>query len=117
MTGAAVSGNLSSMLRMLIVVRDDLTAPQVAVACAHASLAAWFKWGVKTNWLKWADSSFVKVIRRASAAQFEQAKKEAEHIVLTESTLEGRETCLVFDIEEEYPKFLNYLPRYGAVNL
>lgn len=98
-------------LRMLIVVRDDLTPPQVAVACAHASLAAYLKWGKEPLFQEWL-GSFIKVIRKADANQFEQAKKEFPHIVLTESTLGNRETCLVFNIDREYPKFLNFLQRY-----
>lgn len=100
-------------LRMLIVVRDDLTPPQVAVACAHAALAAWFKWGHLPLWIEWRSNSFVKVIRQANAQEFDRAKKEFAHLVMTESSLGNRETCLVFDMDREYPKFLNFLPRYS----
>lgn len=111
--------NEPKILRMLIVVRDDLPPNHVALACAHGSIAAWFKWGENytidnaSDLMKeWRDKSFRKVIRKATAEQFEQAKKEHPHIVMTESNLGGRETALVFQMAFEYPKFLNFLPKY-----
>lgn len=100
------------MLRMLIVVRDDLPPNHVALACAHASLAAWLRWSGDGDMVRWKEVSFRKVIRKATAEQFEQAKKEHPHILMTESSLDGRETALVFKMSEEYPKFLNFLPKY-----
>ena len=99
-------------LRMLIVVRDDLPSNHVALTCAHASLAAYLLWEKEPLMKQWRQNSFLKVIRKATADQFEQAKLEHPRLIMTESSLDGRETSLVFQMAEEYPKFLNYLPRY-----
>ena len=100
------------MLRMLIVVKNDLPPEHVALTCAHGSLAGYLKWKDDPILLEWVNSSFRKVIRMASPTEFQQAKLHGEHIVMTESSLEGQETALVFRINEEYPKFLNYLRKY-----
>ncbi len=104
-------------LRMYIIVRDDLPPEHVALACAHGSLAAWFKWAAHEDmeffgiFNEWQQTSFRKVICKATAEQFERAKLEHAHIVMTESSL-GRETALVLRIAEEYPKFFKFLPKY-----
>ncbi len=100
------------MLRMLIVVKNDLPPEHVALTCSHASLAAYLKWKDDPILLEWVNTSFRKVIRMASPTEFQQAKAYGEHLVMTESSLEGQETALVFRINEEYPKFLNYLRKY-----
>lgn len=116
-------GNMA--LRMYIIVRDDLPPEHVALTCAHASLAAWFKWAAHEDmeffpiFLEWKDTSFRKVICKATAEQFERAKLETEnaHLVMTESSLGGRETALVLRIAEEYPKFFKFLPKYKYVDI
>lgn len=101
-------------LRMVIIVRDDLPPNHVALACAHAAIAIYAKCIEHDKLMQeWKANSFRKVIRKATAAQFEQAKLEhPKHLVMTESSLDGRETAIVFEMAEEYPKFINYLPRY-----
>lgn len=103
-------------LRLLAVVRDDLPPNHVALTLFHAGLSVYIRWIDNPEYSKiidlWLTHSFKKVIRKANAAQFEQAKKEHPHIVMTESSLEGKETALIFLPSDDHPKFLNYLPKY-----
>lgn len=102
-------------LHLLTVVRDDLTPEQVAVACQHAAAAACIRWAKDPLMFEWADKSFRKIIRMANKGQFDYAKKESPHLLMTESSLGNRETCMVLVMSREYPKFFNYLPRYNHV--
>ncbi len=103
-------------LRLLAVVRDDLPPNHVALTLFHAGLSVYLKWKENPEHAPivdlWVTHSFKKVIRKANATQFEQAKKEHPHIVMTESSLEGKETALIFVPSDDYPKFLNFLPKY-----
>lgn len=49
--------------------------------------------------------------------EFENAKKEADHTVLTESALGGQEVCIAFSPRDEYSKMFKFLKMWGPQNI
>ena len=57
---------------------------------------------------EWLSGPFFKVVCKVSGKEFENAKKESENIVLTESSLENQEVCVAFVPREEYSKMFKF---------
>ncbi|MNW04212.1 hypothetical protein D3C71_2002710 [compost metagenome] len=49
---------------------------------------------------------------KVNATEFDNAKQVADHVVLTESALDGREVAIVFKPREEWPKMFKFLRLY-----
>lgn len=59
-------------------------------------------------------NSFKKVVVEATDEDFEKAKKYGDHVVITESSLEGKEVALAFAPMEKIPNFLKSLLFFGS---
>jgi hypothetical protein len=99
-------------LKMYIVIHETVPLGLAVVAAAHASLATYFKFKDDSVVRDWLADSFYKVIVRADAFAFEAAKQLPDSIVLTESSLGGREVAIGFKPREEWPDLLRKLPLY-----
>lgn len=99
-------------MKMYILVKDDVPTGFALLACAHASLACYLRFKESPEVAEWLSGPFYKVICRATAAQFEQAKEVADHVVLTESALGHAEVALAFKPRAEWPKAFRFLPLY-----
>jgi hypothetical protein len=62
--------------------------------------------------LRWVVESFKKVICLVNDSEFEKAKEFEDFVLMTESSLGGRETALVFCPREEYPKAFKFYKLY-----
>ncbi|WP_228442098.1 hypothetical protein [Chryseobacterium nematophagum] len=60
---------------------------------------------------------FKKVVCIANDNEFEELKKEADFIVLTESSLDHKEVSLAFCPREEYPKKFRFLKMWTPQNI
>lgn len=98
---------------MYVLVRDDVPLGFALVAVAHASLAAYLRFAEHPDTRAWIAGPFRKVICKADAAAFEAAKAIDDHVVITESALDGREVALAFRPRAEWPKRLRFLPKYA----
>lgn len=99
-------------MKMYILVADDVPLGFAMVAVAHASLAAYLKFQDTPEVKEWLSGPFFKAVCKVNAREFELAKAVADHVVLTESALEGREVALAFKPREEWPKLFKFLKLY-----
>lgn len=99
-------------MKMYILVRDDIPLGFAMVAVAHASLAAYLKFRDAPDTARWLDGPFFKAVCKANAKEFENAKLVEDHVVLTESALDGREVAIAFRPREEWPKMFKFLRLY-----
>lgn len=99
-------------MKMYILVRDDIPLGFAMVAVAHASLAGYLKFRDTPEVEAWLDGPFFKAVCKVNASEFEKAKTVEDHVVLTESALDGREVAIVFRPREEWPKMFRFLRLY-----
>jgi peptidyl-tRNA hydrolase len=95
--------------KMYILIKDTLPSGIAITAAAHASLAMYLKYQNNEAMQEYIETSFAKVICKVDDLEFERAKEhDIRHLVLSESTLPGIETAIVFFPEEELPKQFKY---------
>lgn len=99
---------------MYIVARETLSPGMLALACAHASLACWLKFGDRPEMQEWQAKSFRKKICWANGNEWKNIlaiveKENMAHQIMTESRLAGAETCVVFAARREWPKAFKFL--------
>ncbi|AZZ95168.1 hypothetical protein EUZ85_01490 [Hahella sp. KA22] len=99
-------------MKMYILIKDTIPSGYAMVAAAHASLAAYLKFQDTAEVREWLSGPFYKTLCKVNEKQFEKAKTFAEHVVITESALEGQEVALAFKPREEWPKDFKFYPLY-----
>lgn len=102
-------------LKMYILIRDDVDTGHAILAAAHGTAAACRRWAFDRGFNRWMAGSFRKVVCRLSEKEFETAKQllpEQDFLVMTESSLDGAETCLVFKPRTEWPKVFKFYQLY-----
>lgn len=101
---------------MYILVKQNVPDKMVPVIAAHASLACFRKFENTENMQQWINGIFKKVVCAVTETEFENAKKEIDHLVLTESYLENQEVCIVFSPREEYSKMFKFFRMWTPQN-
>lgn len=99
-------------MKMYILIRDDVPQGFAVLAAAHASLAAYLKFRDTPEVAEWLSGPFYKAVCRVSEAEFAKAKEYEDHVVLTESALEGREVAIAFKPRAEWPKAFKFFKLY-----
>ena len=99
-------------MKMYILVKDHVPLGNAIVAVAHASLAAYLKHQDSPEVRQWLAGPFYKVVCKVSEGEFERAKSESDHVVITESALDNQEVALAFKPRQEWPKAFRYLRMY-----
>jgi peptidyl-tRNA hydrolase len=97
---------------MYILVRAEVPLGFAMVAAAHASLAAYLRFRDSPEVAAWLAGPFRKAVCRVSDAEFAAARAVPDHVVITESALDGAEVALAFKPREEWPKMFRFLPLY-----
>ncbi|VTR93977.1 Uncharacterized protein OS=Lysobacter capsici AZ78 GN=AZ78_10485 PE=4 SV=1 [Gemmata massiliana] len=97
-------------LRMYILVRESVPVGFAVLAAAHASLAAYLQFVDTPEVKEWLAGPFYKAVCRVSDAEFEKAKEAPEHVVVTESALDGQEVAIAFKPEPSTRR------RFGSSN-
>jgi len=98
---------------MYIVIHETVPLGFAIVAASHASLATYLKFKDDPEVQKWiSPGPFYKVIVRASDEEFTALKEVPENVILTESSLNGREVAIGFRPRSEWPDLLKKLPLY-----
>ena len=82
------------------------------LAAAHASLAAYLKFKDSAEVTEWLSGPFYKAVCRVSDEEFEKTKVVEDHVVLTESALDGVEVAIAFKPRAEYPKAFRFFKLY-----
>jgi peptidyl-tRNA hydrolase len=103
---------MSAAMKMYILIRDDIPLGFAMVSVAHASLACYLKFQATPEVTQWLSGPFFKAVCKASPQEFENAKQVPDHVVLTESALEGQEVAIAFKPREEWPKMFKFLRLY-----
>lgn len=98
-----------SNLRLYILIHEDVPDTFAPVSAAHASLAAWLKWGDDPLMREWEKTSFRKVVCRVTDRAFQRAKRHPDHLVMQENSLMGNpEVSLVFKVREDWPQSFRF---------
>ena len=103
-------------MKMYILVKRELPDKMVPVIAAHASLACFRKFENTENMQTWINGIFKKVVCVVSETEFTNAKKESDHVVLTESTLDNQEVCIAFSPRAEYSKMFKFFAMWTPKN-
>lgn len=103
-------------MKMYILIKRDAPDKLVPVIAAHASLACFRKFEQNGDMQSWINGIFTKVVCVVNEAEFTNAQKELNYIVLTESTLDKREVCIAFCPREEYSKMFKFLKMWTPIN-
>ncbi len=91
-------------MKMYILIRESVPSKMAPVIAAHASLACYKKFEEDENMQNWINSIFKKVVCKVNDKEFENAKKEGQHLILTESALNNEEVAIAFSPRAEYSK-------------
>jgi peptidyl-tRNA hydrolase len=94
--------------RMYILVREAVPVGFAVLAAAHASLAAYLKFADAPEVAEWLAGPFYKTVCRVSDEEFAKAKEAPDHVVITESALDGQEVAVAFKPRAEYPKAFRF---------
>ncbi len=89
-------------MKMYILVRESVPQGFAMLGAAQASLAACLEFKDTPEVAAWLAGPFRKVICRVSDEGFERAKEHPDHVVLTESALQGQEVAIAFRPREEW---------------
>src|SRR5688500_1997500 len=111
--GPARAGAGAMKTKMYILIKESVPVGHALVAAAHASLAAYLRFSESPEVREWLSGPFYKTVCRVNEAQFRAARQEcAEHVVITESALDGREVALAFKPRAEWPEAFRFFPLY-----
>jgi len=103
-------------MKMYILIKRDVADKLVPVIAAHASLACFRQFEHTPNMQTWINGIFKKVVCSVNETEFQNAKKEPDHLVLTESALDNQEVCIVFSPRDEYSKMFKFLKMWSPLN-
>lgn len=95
-------------MKMYILIKEDVPEGFAVVSAAHASLACYLKYKDHPNMIKWLSDVFYKCVCKVNDGEFNKAKEEVDHVVMTESALQDREVAIAFVPREEWPKGFKY---------
>ena len=91
-------------MKMYILIRESVPTGFAVLAAAHASLACYLKFRDAPEIAAWLSGPFYKAVCKVTDAEFEAAKSLEDHVVLTESALDGAEVAIAFRPREDWPK-------------
>jgi hypothetical protein len=109
---AAARGEELPPMRMYILILESVPVGFALVAAAHASVTAYLKFQDTLEAEEWVDGPFYKTVCKVNDAEFEAAKDVPDHVVITESALNGQEVALAFKPRDEYPQAFKYYRLY-----
>lgn len=101
-------------MKMYILVKESVPVGYALVAVAHASLAAYLKFQDSPEVSEWLAGPFYKTICKVTDAEFEQAKTVPDHVIITESKLDGAEVAIAFKPRAEWPKPFKFYRLYKS---
>ena len=99
-------------MKMYILIKEAVPVGNAIVAATHASLAAYLKFQDSPEVEQWLSGPFYKVVCKVNESEFERAKSESDHVVITESALDNEEVAVAFKPREEWPKAFRYFRMY-----
>ena len=99
-------------MKMYILIKESVPPGFAILAAAHAGLAGYLKFKDSPEVAGWLSGPFRKVICKVTDDEFAQAKMFDDHVVVTESALEGQEVAIAFKPRDEWPKAFKFFRLY-----
>ena|SRR5437764_8668550 len=99
-------------MKMYILIRDSVPTGFAVLAAAHASLACYLKFRDAPEIAAWLSGPFYKAVCKVTDVEFDAAKAVEDHVILTESALDGAEVAIAFRPREDWPKAFKFLRLY-----
>lgn len=99
-------------MKMYILIRESIPLGNAMVAVAHASLACYLRFAEHPDVTEWLSGRFYKVVCQVSDKEFERARAMEDHVVITESALDGAEVAMALRPRAEWPKAMRFLKLY-----
>jgi hypothetical protein len=98
-------------MKMYICIKDELPVGIAMNSAAHASLMCHMEFSDDADYLNWLAGSFKKVTCAVTPAEFAMLKQVDDHLVVTESRLNGQEVAIVLKPRQpnDWPEFVNLL--------
>ena len=97
---------------MYILIKESVPRGLALVATAHASLAAYLQFQDTPEVREWLGGPFSKAVCEVSDDELEQANSCPDHVVITESALDGAAVAIAFKPREEWPKAFRFYRLY-----
>ena len=97
-------------MKAYILIKESIPLGFAMVAAAHAGTIL----GMPDRHfaIEWRAGVFRKTVCKVSDAEFEAAKSQLDHTILTESALDNQEVALVFLPRPEWPKEFKFYRLY-----
>lgn len=99
-------------MKMYILVKDSVPVGFALLASAHASVATYLRFKDTPEVAAWLSGPFYKVICKVNDQEFQKARETPDHVVITESALEGKEVAIAFKPREEWPRPFSFFRLY-----
>jgi hypothetical protein len=100
------------MMKMYILVRELIPPGFAILGTAHGSIACYIQYQDHPDTIQWLSGPFHKVVCKVSDMEFEQAKMLDDHVLITESKLDGAEVALAFRPRANWPDAFKYFRLY-----
>ena len=81
---------------MYILLREEIDNGFAGLAIGHGVLACYLKFKDDPDMIEWLDKSYLKRLCSLNEKEFSKAKNYDKYVLMTESSLGGEETALVF---------------------
>lgn len=83
-------------IKKYILIRDKIDVGHAMAAIDHGAIACHLKFQTDVDYQDWLKNSFRVCVCSVNDQEFESAKKMPMHVLMTEGSLGGIETALVF---------------------
>ena len=103
---------MSQNLKVYILIRDSIPAGLAINSVAHGILMLEEKYKDDPTYQDWRKNSFRKVTCKVNDLQYTLAKKQCEHVEVTESARGGEAMLSIFKPADTFPKLFKHLPLY-----
>ena len=98
---------------MYVLVKNMVPRGLGINSVGHAVLATYLKYKDHPEMKDWLENSFKKVTCLVSEAEFEEAKKTEDHVVITESDYHDKEVAIAFRPRIEWPEMFKKLKLFS----
>lgn len=99
-------------MKMYILVKESVPVGHAITSACHAAVACTQKFIDTPEVQAWLSGVFHKVVCKVNDKEFENAKKESDLVVITESALDQAEIAIAFKPRSEWPKMFKFLRLY-----
>ena len=99
-------------MKMYILIKDTVPLGFAMTAAAHASLAMYLRFRDAAEVGEWLSGPFHKVVCKVSEQDFGKARQVEDNVVLTESSLDGKDVAIAFKPRNNWPDMFRSFKLY-----